>query len=52
MSALGYVALFGKNITNTRAPDFVYPNFFGTLHGRLPNQPFRAGVELSWSLAR
>lgn len=42
------IAAFASNILDKRAPEFVFPNFFGSVHGRLANQPFRAGVELNF----
>ncbi|GAA0322655.1 TonB-dependent receptor [Sphingomonas oligophenolica] len=41
------IAVFGANLTDRRAPEFVFPNFFGANHGRLANLPFRAGIEFN-----
>lgn len=41
------LSLFGKNITDRRAPEFVLANFNGSSHLRLANQPFHAGIEFT-----
>ncbi|MDB5368151.1 MAG: TonB-dependent receptor [Rhodospirillales bacterium] len=45
------LAVFGKNLTNTRAPINFSPNAFGPgIGGRIENQPITTGVELTWHL--
>lgn len=41
------LALYGKNLTNTRAPDFFSALAFRVASARLENLPFRAGVEFT-----
>ncbi|QKR99929.1 TonB-dependent receptor [Sphingomonas sp. CL5.1] len=43
------VDVFWNNITNKRYPEFVFPDFMGTIQGRLANQPSRAGIELNFN---
>ena len=43
------LAIFGENLTDRRAPEFVFPDFFGPLQGRLANQPFHAGIEFNFN---
>jgi iron complex outermembrane recepter protein len=43
------LAVFGKNLTNTRAPTVFSPAAFGAgVNGRVDNQPISYGVEVSW----
>ena len=44
------VAVYGKNLTNTRAPDFFSALAFRVASARLENLPFRAGIEFTLKL--
>ncbi|MDB5578589.1 MAG: TonB-dependent receptor [Bradyrhizobium sp.] len=41
------MSVFWNNIFNKRYPEFVFPDFMGTIQGRLANQPSRVGIELN-----